>query len=139
MTVVSIDKSRLEDYNRNNARKESKIRSEAWTRSGHPGGSGSAGIRSPFSPFVFRAYPTPTRPGVISPRERLTQRLTECTFFLVRPPGRQIHVRRDVVTCLSPTATYVARYQLWTRSRVKITLAYTTTPYRGSSGRVSRT
>lgn len=30
---------------------------------------------------------------------------------------------------LSPTATYATRYQLWTRSRVKITLACTTTPY----------
>lgn len=29
----------------------------------------------------------------------VTQLLTECTFFLVRPPGSQIHVRRVVVTC----------------------------------------
>jgi len=37
--------------------------------------------------------------------------------------------RYNVLSPTESTATYATRYQLWTRSRVKITLACTETPY----------
>lgn len=76
--------------------------------------------------FVFPIYPYARGDVTLVPINVATYRMNVFPCTTSRASNSCSSWRCNA---LSPTATYATRYQLWTRPRVKITLAYTTTPY----------